>query len=524
MATVELKYDEDYGQGFQRHILAVAARVPGFIVRNRDVLDHRYFVADAHRAIAEALLGHTDEREGVTPTRDLLVEEVREIVAEEDMESIEAVIKEIFSEAIHDADAVEDRVISFGRRQAMLNAVIDGADRIEKGKLDQVEGLVRDALMVGQNLLDLGTEYGEDLEARLHRYLNPESDDADHIQTGIQHLDFMLNRGLKRGELGVILAPPKRGKSTILINIGFGALCNLDALNVMHYTFEMDDKQVLRRYDDRLLGPHAKLRNKDPDKFSQALRFRQSRMTHGTLWVKRYPTRGASVDTLRSHLTLLRSRGVSPDVVIVDYAQILRPSEARKGMDYRHAQAGIYEDLRRLAGEFNCVVWTGQQANRGSLDKTTITMGDVSETFDTNAVCDAMIALCQTADEAADGVCRLFGAAIRDAEGERIIDCRIRRDQCLVVSTKLYDVAGSPVTIPGEEELDEHGNEPEPVKTKRRRAKGKGKKAKLDELRDATDTQIDGADESAKRRRRARPGSAASRKPKRRKAASKTIA
>lgn len=454
MADIDsILYDKDFGDGFQRHILAVIARIPGFAVRCRDVLDPAYFVSDVHRAVAEAILGHIDEYDGTTPTRDTLLQACREEVAEEDLEVIEATIAEIFTEPVHDHAAVERRVIEFGKRQAMLNAVIEGAECIERGNIEKVEGLVRDALLVGENLLDLGINYKETSASRFDSYQNPQVEAVEKIPTGIRHLDYLLDGGMSRGELAIVLAPPKRGKSTLLVNIGFGALAALAGFNVVHYSCEISDKIIVKRYDDRLAGSKVGLRKKDPAAFSDLLRKRIG-LVHGALAVKRYYTREASVDTIRSHMTLLAANGMKPDLVIVDYGQILRSTDRRKG-EYRHEQASIYEDLRGLAGQHDCVVWSAVQANRAALDKDTMTIGDVSEAFEIAAVCDAMIALCQTTDESIEGICRLFAAAVRDAPSERTVECVIRRDACFIQSRALFDPAGSRLYMPGEPLVDE---------------------------------------------------------------------
>jgi len=447
---VTFGYDQDFGTAFQRHILAIAVRVPGFVERCRDVLDHRYFVSDAHRNVARALLDHVDQHKRL-PTRPTLTEDLRQIVGSDDMEVVEATLGEIYKEPVHDSAAVEGKVVAFGKRQAMLNAVLEGAERIDRGEPTLVEPLIRKAMLVGEDLTKIGTDFAADLAARVKAYRDPERDVDDRIPTGIAHLDHMMKGGLKRGTLGVLLAPPKRGKSTALINIGFAALANLSGLNVFHYTLEMDEQAVLRRYDSRLMGNLVKQRRDDPSGFVAELQRRVRKRIHGKLVVKEYPTRSATVDTIRSNLSIHVAQGHAPDLVIVDYAGIVKASQRRAG-EYRHEQASIFEDLRALAGEFDCAVWSAQQANRGALDKSTITIADVAETFESAAVVDAMIALCQTSDEQADGVCRLFGAAMRDTESDWTIECRLRRDECRITSLSIEDSSRSRVYTPFDKE------------------------------------------------------------------------
>ena len=68
-----------------------------------------------------------------------------------------------------------------------------------------------------------------------------------------------------------------------------------------------------------------------------------------------------------------------PDLLVVDYAGIMR-AERRLG-ELRHEVAGVYEDLRTIAGEFNMAVWTASQSNRGAWEKATPDMDDFAEGF-----------------------------------------------------------------------------------------------------------------------------------------------
>ena len=318
MAKRQGSYDEDFGPAFQRHILAVIARVPGFAMRIRDVLDHRYFVADAHRKIAEALLAHVDEHRNV-PARATLIEEVRLRVSADDMEVLEATIREIYREPVHDSEAVEQRCVLFGKRQAMVNAVLEGAERVDKGDTQAVEPLIRKAMLVGEDLTQIGTNWRASLKDRIKSYQNPERDSSRRIPTGIAHLDHVMRGGLPRGALGCLLAPPKRGKTTFLVNIGFAALASLAGLNVFHYTLEMSEQDILRRYDDRLMGPLVRRRSSDPVTFTSELTKRMGKLVHGRLAVKEYPTRSATVAMIRSNLSVHAAQGYAPDLVLVDY-------------------------------------------------------------------------------------------------------------------------------------------------------------------------------------------------------------
>jgi replicative DNA helicase len=61
-----------------------------------------------------------------------------------------------------------------------------------------------------------------------------------------------------------------------------------------------------------------------------------------------------------------------PDVIVIDYADILAPSRGVKG-EHRHIIDDIWKKLRRLAQERSALVVTASQAGRASLNR------DVSE-------------------------------------------------------------------------------------------------------------------------------------------------
>ena len=434
---LEENYGGEFGLKFQEHILAVIARVPTFALRYRPVLKPEFFEAKDHRAIAKTILDYTDAY-GNLPTEATLIEKCRLVVSDDERDGIEKRVVGLYSQSVADSDSVMDMVIDFGRNQAMVNAVLRAGDKLSKGDRD-IRPYIDEAMLVGQDLLDLGHNYTQDTDDRLYWYLHPEEQNKDLIPTGIVHIDLAMRGGLGRGEMGVILAPPKRGKSTVLVNLGYGASTHPAGYNVVHITLEMNRDKVARRYDDRLMGNLVRSRAIDPEAYVAELASRVGKVVHGQLFVKEYPTRSASVADIRSFLSIVAAQGFPPDVIIVDYADIVKPS--RRLGEMRHEQAGIYEDLRALAGEFNAALWTGSQANRGALDKEVITIQDFAESFEKSAIVDAAWAFCQTLDEKIDNECRLFGAALRGVEDGVTAVCTIDRDACSVESLELRNSA-----------------------------------------------------------------------------------
>ena len=96
---------------------------------------------------------------------------------------------------------------------------------------------MRKAVSVGLPV-SVGHDFFEDADTRfvkINRFACP---------TGLEALDekTILNGGLGRGELGVIVANTGVGKSHFLVSLGAEALKR--GKNVVHYTFELRETAV----------------------------------------------------------------------------------------------------------------------------------------------------------------------------------------------------------------------------------------------------------------------------------------
>jgi len=444
-------YSETFGAKFHTRILAVAVQDPTFVARYRTALDYSYFTSDVERVIARALFNYVDTYNGI-PSRTTLTEDIRPHASPDDMDAIEAKLKSLFHMRIKDSAAVIDKAVEFGKQQAMINAVIEAGEELDKGNRGKILPLIQQAMVIGDDILDVGIDYNDAGDLRQALYVDGEGD-RDVITTGLPHLDFAMGGGLGRGELGIILAPPKRGKSTTLLNFAYGAL--RAGLNVVYYTYEMSDKKIMSRVDDRVVTKGVKYKRKAPRRFLRKLNEEIAAQIKGHLFVKQYPSSKSGVTTIRNHLNVLRAHEFIPDMIVVDYADLLEPeSNMRYGKRYQDVE-GIYRDLRSLAGEHHAALWTGSQSKVSSLTKDTLDMSDFAEAFAKAAIMDAGIALCQTLKERASEECRLAIVGQRNEDDARIVRCHIRRDQCLLTSTQLIDFSETPIYVPKVDNVDD---------------------------------------------------------------------
>ena len=132
----------------------------------------------------------------------------------------------------------------------------------------------------------------------------------------------------------------------------------------------------------------------------------------GQLIIKEYPTKSASTETIKQHIERLKKKGIEPDMIIVDYADLLRPT--RTSAEKRFDLESTYEEMRAIAQIYKCPVWTASQTNRSGLNAEVITMEAISEAFNKCFVADFIFSLSRTVQDKQANKGRMFIAKNRN--------------------------------------------------------------------------------------------------------------
>jgi len=196
--------------------------------------------------------------------------------------------------------------------------------------------------------------------------------------------------------------------SHFLVQLGANAL--KAGKNVLHYTFELRENKLSHRYDSNLCCIPASDVPESKDFILK--RYEELRPNLGRLIVKEYPTNSASVLTLRSHIEKLSiTKQFIPDVIIVDYADIMRST--RQFDSLRHELKLIYEELRGMGMDLGIPVWTASQSNRESTNQEIVGTQHMAESFAKAMVCDFVITLSRKPLQKINGLGNLFVAKNR---------------------------------------------------------------------------------------------------------------
>ena len=271
---------------------------------------------------------------------------------------------------------------------------------LNKCSFEEIEKLIADALKLGISN-DHGYDYIKDFEARfIERARNP-------VTTGWAKIDKITKGGLGQGELVVVVAPTGAGK----ISRSCPSWSPSPKTRQKRCSFHtrIGDTSVAQRYDACLTGiPLDELINQKDEVYDVI------KDIDGQLIVKEFPTKSASVVTLKNHLEKVRQTEMEIDMIVVDYGDLLKSSTVRKNSEKRHELESIYEELRGLGQEFGCPVVTASQTNRKGLNEEVITMESISEAFNKCFVADFIISLSRTIKDRNSNIARIFVAKNRN--------------------------------------------------------------------------------------------------------------
>ena len=370
-----------FGHVFQAKIISSLLSDKKFIQTICDILEPEYFDSDANKWISKEIRDYFFEYK-TSPTLEVMKVKIDEMENEVLQVSVVENLKESWRNVNStDLPFVQEQTLEFCKNQVMKNAIMDSVDLIEVGQYDQIKKLVDEAMKAGSDR-DLGHDYIDGIEERLTKSTR------ETVKTGWDPIDEVMDGGLGGGELGVVVAPAGIGKTWCLQSLGASAVKN--GLNVVHYTLELNQNYVGLRYDTVFSGvttADIKYYQDDVKKKIDQLK--------GTLLIKYFPTKSATVQTLAAHLSQIEIQGTKPDLVLVDYADILKGM----GSEKRHVLENIYEDLRGLAGEIECPIWTASQANRSSLEEDVIDATKVAEAYSKVMIADFVVSVSRKVED-----------------------------------------------------------------------------------------------------------------------------
>lgn len=394
-----------FDKTFQEKIVQAMIADRSWAAQFAEVLDVNYFDHGYLKLIADRYVRyHLKFKE--FPSQDLLrtllIEDLKndkDILHRQQVQAF--LIKIAKNENPGDLPFVKERALEFCRKQRLQMALEKSVELIVDEDYDRVASVIKDALAAG-TATTTGLVLNDDIDARY-------SETYRHtVPTGIAELDQkkILNGGLGGGELGVVVAPTGVGKSHWLVCMGANAL--REGKNVLHYTFELRERVVGIRYDSNLMD----ISSSDlSEHLSEVKEHYKAHTEYGKLFIKEYPTSTVTCHQIRNHVDRLSTIGFRPDMIIIDYAGIMRSSEKYEAPRFELKR--VFEELRGLGLELDVPIWTATQSNKEGANADIVDLTNMAEAYAQAHICDFVVGISRKSSMKSTGYGTLFIAKNR---------------------------------------------------------------------------------------------------------------
>ena len=214
----------------------------------------------------------------------------------------------------------------------------------------------------------------------------------NRIPTYFYGLDEFIQGGFPPFTLSVLVAKIHGFKSNTMAN--WAARQVLNGHTVVLLTLEMSEDMFAQRFDS--IYSRMDINQMYTNRHNQVKLFRNLKTLYkdekrGNLFIKQYPTGAASVADFRAYLRELTIRGINPEIIYVDYLNLMQATNVPASDLYIKGKS-IAEELRALSFEFELPVVSVSQLNREArwTDFKSIDFNYISESMGVPATADFM--------------------------------------------------------------------------------------------------------------------------------------
>ena len=355
----------DYlGNTFQIQLLNQIIEDKDFASSIIDVIESSYFDNKYFKIILQMIKEYYVKYESC-PNFDTLEQIVKSEISQELVAKIVLdTLKQVKDAPFEGTHFVQEKALKFCKQQELQKAMDKSQKIITEGDFesyDKVEGLIREALQVGEIEKDV-TDIFMGLDTVLDEdYRHP-------IPMGIAGIDNLLKGGLAKGEIGVILAPTGVGKTTILTKIANTAF-NL-GYNVLQIFFEDNPKIVQRKHFTIWTGIEPDNLANHKEEVLKKIGDIQDTMKN-KLILKKLASDTTTMGQIKNQVRKMIADGNKIDLILLDYIDCVLPESSAK--DEWKAEGSVMRGFEAMCHELNLVGWTATQGNRSSISSEVVT-------------------------------------------------------------------------------------------------------------------------------------------------------
>jgi|TARA_R110000782_G_C14781869_1_gene410040 hypothetical protein len=362
-----------------------------------DIISPQYFDNEYLRLVVASVKDYYEKYETI-PTYETVFEIIRvDIKREIVRDSAIEIVKDVKNGDSKDCLHIQDTSLRFCKQQELKKATQKIQKILDLGdfdRYDECEEILKEALSVGGEK-DVGIDVFHAIDDVLSE------DFRSPIATGMVAIDNLMEGGLSKGELGVILAPFGVGKTTLVTKMANNAY-NL-GYNVVQIFFEDNPKVIQRKHITCWTEVPLSELTENKEEIKKVIPKFKSKQ--GSLILKKMPSDGTTIPKIKQYLKKLTSNGNKPDIVFIDYMDCVVPSKQFK--DEWSGEGNVMRQFETMITELDIVGWTAIQGNRSSIGASVVEADMIGGSIKKGQIGHFIISIAKTLEQKEAGTATL---------------------------------------------------------------------------------------------------------------------
>lgn len=328
-----------------------------------------YFGEKVHSKLFEIITEYNTKYNKQPKIADLkLLIEMNNNISEAETEDLNTFLDSLKNiEVISDESLLIKETEAYVQARALELAVLESIKIIENPKEQngKIEEIIKEALAI-EFEVKIGHDYFEDAKQRMLSYL----EDEIKIPFDIDLINQAMGGGLVRKALFILLANTNVGKTVWLCHLASSLIRS--GKNVLFVSAEMGYEEIGKRIDANILSIDISNLSNTLDKKVYKNKIKEAfSKTHGNLIIKEYAAGAANAKHIRNLLNEIKTKkGYLPDVLVLDHLTLFSSYRLPAAQTGTHTYVMcVSEEIRAVAKEFNIVILTAAQFNRGAKAK-----------------------------------------------------------------------------------------------------------------------------------------------------------
>jgi replicative DNA helicase len=298
---------------------------------------------------------------------------------------------------LNDSIKIQEIAMNFCKYKEVKKTIEEISKIIDRGDVNdyhECESKLRKALEHG-DMKDDGIDIFHNIKDVLV------DDFRKPIPTGIKGLDEIMDGGLSKTELGVILAPFGVGKTTMMtklantgVNMGY---------KVLQIFFEDNTKVIQRKHLACWSGFDLNNLSLHKDEIYDMVKTMDADMKtkRGGLKLKKFSSDGTTMPIIKQYIRKLTAQGFKPDMILLDYIDCVEPSKAYA--DANIGEGSVMRQFESMLSELDIAGWTAVQGNRGSIGAEVVQANQMGGSIKKGQIGHFIVSIAKTLDQKENG-------------------------------------------------------------------------------------------------------------------------